>query len=185
MTYIPFSAFDSILWSYHANMDRLWAIWSAINPDSYVIPLKNNVGTYAEAPRTIGDMKTTLWPFRKDSTNSFHTAASVRDTQTFGDSYPQKLSTGTFLSHSWQRMCERQSTIFTNTRPANLSLAELAVSDVGQRCDEIGFSTSRVSDNRPLHTWLTSSSVSLRQLRRNGPRRAISLYRKLSYRITP
>ena len=87
MSAIPFSAFDPIFWLHHTNIDRLWAIWSAINPDSYVIPLKNDAGTYAEAPGTVEDVNTPLLPFRTSST--FHTSVTVRDTKSFGYSYPE------------------------------------------------------------------------------------------------
>jgi tyrosinase len=94
MAYIPFSAFDPIFWLHHCNIDRLFAIWSAINPDSYVVPQVNDIGTYAEGPGATEDVNTPLWPFRRDSQGRFHTAATARNTKSFGYSYPEIVDWG-------------------------------------------------------------------------------------------
>jgi hypothetical protein len=52
MSYTPLSALDLIIWLQHTNIDRLYAVWSTINPHSYVISMVNK-GTYAEAANTL------------------------------------------------------------------------------------------------------------------------------------
>lgn len=43
-----------------SNVDRLFAIWQAINPDSYVQPEPNLDGTFVEAPGTIDTVDTRM-----------------------------------------------------------------------------------------------------------------------------
>ena len=39
MTYLDYSAFDPSFWLHHAMIDRCFALWQAIYPDSYVEPM--------------------------------------------------------------------------------------------------------------------------------------------------
>ena len=89
MAYVPFSTFDPLFWLHHCNIDRIWAIWAAINPNSYVSPQTNNIGTYAQASGTVEDENTVLYPFRREDGGNFHTSISARDTRSFGYSYPE------------------------------------------------------------------------------------------------
>lgn len=94
MTLTAFSAFDPMFFIHHAQIDRIWALFSAINPDSYVIPLKNDLGTFAQPAGITEDIDTPLFPFRTEGTNTFHTSATVRDMKTFGYSYPEIVDWG-------------------------------------------------------------------------------------------
>ena len=38
MTYLDYSAYDPIFWLHHMMVDRAFALWQAVNPDSYVVP---------------------------------------------------------------------------------------------------------------------------------------------------
>ena len=76
MGIISFSAFDPIFWPHHAlssnshhlknnrltslrsNVDRLFAIWQAIYPDSYTTPEVNAEGTFTDAPGSTEDTNT-------------------------------------------------------------------------------------------------------------------------------
>lgn len=39
MTYLDYSAFDPSFWLHHAMIDRIFALWQAVYPDSYVEPM--------------------------------------------------------------------------------------------------------------------------------------------------
>ena len=39
MTYLDYSAFDPSFWLHHAMIDRIFALWQAIYPNSYVEPM--------------------------------------------------------------------------------------------------------------------------------------------------
>ncbi|KAK2748332.1 hypothetical protein FQN57_000990 [Myotisia sp. PD_48] len=88
MTYVPWSSYDPIFWLHHTNVDRLVALWQALNPDSYVLPLANRDGNFVTEPGTLENTETALSPFRSDG-KTFYTASSARSTRTFGYTYPE------------------------------------------------------------------------------------------------
>lgn len=77
MSIIPYSSFDPIFWLHHAyelcdfinvfravtdsmkrQVDRLFAIWQAIYPDSYTAPQVNDFGTFTDPPYSMEDINT-------------------------------------------------------------------------------------------------------------------------------
>lgn len=54
MTYLDYSAFDPSFWLHHAMIDRCFALWQAIYPDSYVEPMAAIEQTFTVK---VGDMK--------------------------------------------------------------------------------------------------------------------------------
>lgn len=89
MSYLDYSAFDPIFWLHHTNIDRLFSIWQAIYPDSYMGPAVATTGTATIKVGDKLDQNSPLTPFHNDTSNNFHTPNSVRDTKTFGYSYPE------------------------------------------------------------------------------------------------
>ena len=89
MSIIPYSSFDPIFWLHHANVDRLIAIWQAIHPTSFTTAEVNQYGTYTDAPGAPEDVNTPLTPFHSDSSGTFYTSATARNTRTFGYTYPE------------------------------------------------------------------------------------------------
>lgn len=57
------SAFDPAFWLHHTNVDRLVAMWQALNPQSYVVPTINRFGTYGQAKDSVETGDTSLLPF--------------------------------------------------------------------------------------------------------------------------
>lgn len=47
MTYLDYSAFDPAFWLHHAMIDRCFALWQALYPDSYVEPMAAIEQTFA------------------------------------------------------------------------------------------------------------------------------------------
>lgn len=86
---ILFSAFDPLFFLHHANIDRLLAIWSAMNPDSYVVPQSTQYGTYTIPAGSTEDKDTPLNPFHRDAAGTLHTSTTARSTRTFGYTYPE------------------------------------------------------------------------------------------------
>lgn len=85
------SAFDPIFWLHHTNIDRLFAMWQAINPQSYIVPTVNAVGTYAEPRGFVDTGDSGLLPFHSDNGTRFWTSNGVRSTRTFGYTYPEVI----------------------------------------------------------------------------------------------
>jgi tyrosinase len=48
MANIPLAAFDPVFMLHHSNIDRLFALWQVFNSIEYVVPTKNEWGTYFE-----------------------------------------------------------------------------------------------------------------------------------------
>jgi tyrosinase len=83
------SAFDPIFWLHHANVDRIFALWQALWPDSYVTSQVNKGGTYTNSPGLVENIDTPLTPFKADSNGNLWTSRMVRSTRTFGYTYPE------------------------------------------------------------------------------------------------
>ncbi|KAI9895089.1 MAG: hypothetical protein M1814_000314 [Vezdaea aestivalis] len=89
MGYVPYSAFDPVFWLHHTQIDRLFAIWQALYPDSYVTSQQTAFGTFTSAPRSLQDSNTLLTPFHSDDGNGLYTSNAIRSTRTFGYTYPE------------------------------------------------------------------------------------------------
>ncbi|KAH0539087.1 hypothetical protein FGG08_004325 [Glutinoglossum americanum] len=88
MMYVPYSAFDPIFWLHHTNIDRLYAIWQAINPDSYVIDQVSRFNTFTTNSGSTEGVNTALAPFHGPNDIEF-TSANSRHTVQFGYTYPE------------------------------------------------------------------------------------------------
>ena len=89
MSIIDVSAFDPAFWLHHTMVDRFFAMWQALYPDTYVDPAAQTYGNYWYAPGTQMDANSPLVPFHSDTAGNFHTSNSVRDHTRFGYTYPE------------------------------------------------------------------------------------------------
>ncbi|KAL8831655.1 MAG: hypothetical protein Q9191_000732 [Dirinaria sp. TL-2023a] len=94
MSNIPYSAFDPVFWLHHTNVDRLFAIWQAIYPSSYVTSQINSIGTYTDAPGGTEGINSSLTPFHSDAFNDLYTPPTVRSTRSLGYTYPEVVDWG-------------------------------------------------------------------------------------------
>jgi tyrosinase len=62
MTFIEVAAFDPLFYLHHANVDRVFAMWQALNPDSYIQPTINTYGTYYEVAGFVDSGNTSIAP---------------------------------------------------------------------------------------------------------------------------
>ncbi|KAG8829703.1 hypothetical protein FRB91_002786 [Serendipita sp. 411] len=88
MGVVDYAAFDPIFWLHHCNVDRVFALWQALNPNQYVVPRKNLAGTFATARGTTEDVNSPLAPFWKRE-GVYWTAADARDTRNMNYTYPE------------------------------------------------------------------------------------------------
>ncbi|KAH7311251.1 hypothetical protein B0I35DRAFT_481241 [Stachybotrys elegans] len=88
MSFIEMAAFDPIFWIHHCQIDRLFAIWQAVNGEKHwfneLVPDQQGMG------------KNNLTPFRKwpmvdkaDAENRYWTSDQARHTTDFGYTYPE------------------------------------------------------------------------------------------------
>lgn len=81
------SAFDPVFFLHHANVDRHWAIWSAIKPSTYIEPARCPGETFTSPANSIENGTSPLYPFRNDPFGGFHTSQSMRYTRDLGYGY--------------------------------------------------------------------------------------------------
>lgn len=79
LTFIELAGYEVLFYLHHANIDRLFALWQVINPNSY---LTNSSSQFPNA-------NTPLYPFRRTQTE-YWTSESVRATTAFGYTYPEQ-----------------------------------------------------------------------------------------------
>ena len=111
MTEIDYAAFDPVFWLHHwyvsipvyflhlhllvltsltrSNVDRLFAIWQALNPQSYTINKQTPDGTFVITANSIETAMTPLAPFNDASGTKYWTSEGVRSTETFNYAYPE------------------------------------------------------------------------------------------------
>ena len=90
MYYLATAAFDPVFWLHHTNVDRLFAMWQTINPNSYGASQTAPHNTWTIAQGTTQDADSPLTPFYKDSGSTFWTTNDVKDwANTFHYTYPE------------------------------------------------------------------------------------------------
>jgi tyrosinase len=89
MSELDYSAFDPVFWLHHCNVDRLFAIWQAINPTSYTIDETTETGNFVTVAGSVETSSTPLTPFVDASGSNYWTAETVRQTETFNYAYPE------------------------------------------------------------------------------------------------
>ncbi|KAK6610608.1 hypothetical protein H4I96_02206 [Botrytis cinerea] len=94
MAYIDYSAFDPLFFLHHAMIDRCFAIWQTLNPDSYVSPREASYSTFTMTAGTTQDVSTPLKPFYDAGGKNFYTSSNVVSTESFGYAYPETLQGG-------------------------------------------------------------------------------------------
>jgi len=89
MAELDYAAFDPVFWLHHANVDRLFAIWQALNPTSYTINQPAGDGTFVIAATSTETETTPLAPFNDATGKKYWTSERVQNTQTFNYAYPE------------------------------------------------------------------------------------------------
>ncbi|KAJ7829831.1 photo-regulated tyrosinase [Mycena leptocephala] len=86
MRYPRAAAFDPIFWLHHAYVDRLLALWSAMNPDVWVTPGPAIEGTFTIPWDASLTVDTDLTPFWRDQEH-YWSSADVKTTAVFNYRY--------------------------------------------------------------------------------------------------
>ena len=108
MQFPEVAAFDPIFFLHHANVDRLLALWQALNPDQWVLPSVNTYGSFFEVPGTIDNSDSSLAPFHSDNGTSMFSSDEVRSSSTFRYTYPEmsdhSMNASTLMTHVRQQV---------------------------------------------------------------------------------
>ncbi|CZR68874.1 related to tyrosinase precursor (monophenol monooxygenase) [Phialocephala subalpina] len=146
MTYIDYSAFDPTFMLHHAMIDRIFAMWQILNPNSFVVPEPATYNTYTESVGQTQDINSPLRPFHQTVTGDFWTSASARSTESFGYVYPE-----TVLGSSINVTNQVIVAINTLYGPTATSLANLKARNLATRQSQ---------DSATMHTeWIANIRV--------------------------
>ncbi|KGO40736.1 Concanavalin A-like lectin/glucanases superfamily [Penicillium expansum] len=90
---VPVASFDPLFFLHHCNIDRLFAIWQALNPDKWMdnIPTDNTTIRDSFGKEHPVNGNTPLQPFRRDSEGNYWTPEGIRFPSNLGYSYPELL----------------------------------------------------------------------------------------------
>lgn len=89
MSIVPFSGFDPLFFLHHCMVDRLYALWQALNPDSWILPQAARENSYTTSVGDILDGSTDLTPFYAYSNGTFWNSDMLRDPAVLGYTYPE------------------------------------------------------------------------------------------------
>ncbi|KAH8586174.1 hypothetical protein B0O99DRAFT_656959 [Bisporella sp. PMI_857] len=92
MSELDYASFDPSFWLHHANIDRIFAIWQNINPNSYDINKPAGDGTYVNESTDQYTNSTPLTPFYDSTGQKYWTSDGVWDTTALGYAYPETQS---------------------------------------------------------------------------------------------
>ncbi|KAG9248530.1 hypothetical protein BJ878DRAFT_476387 [Calycina marina] len=90
MGYIDYSAFDPTFVLHHTMLDRCFAMWQILNPNSWITPHPAAHATFTTSAGQEQNSQTALTPFY-DANGLFWTSDGVRDTRTFGYAYAETI----------------------------------------------------------------------------------------------
>lgn len=89
MTYLSTAAFDPGFWLHHMNVDRLFALWQGINPNSYGASQAAPHSTWTIPAGQVQNANSPLTPFHRNTNGDFWTSNQVRDWKVFKYTYPE------------------------------------------------------------------------------------------------
>ncbi|KAF0384961.1 Di-copper centre-containing protein [Gigaspora margarita] len=87
LSYPDITGFDPLFFFHHCNVDRMFALWQGVFPNSWIPESVGINGTYTDVLYSKVNENTALTPFRK-STTDFWTSKDVRDVEKLGYTYP-------------------------------------------------------------------------------------------------
>ncbi|KAF2147416.1 uncharacterized protein K452DRAFT_323522 [Aplosporella prunicola CBS 121167] len=89
MLNVPWSAYDPSFMLHHVMVDRIFAMWQMLYPNSYVVPEKQDYATYMIQQGSIQDKNSPLAPFHSNTKGDFWTSEGVRNVSSLFYTYPE------------------------------------------------------------------------------------------------
>jgi tyrosinase len=188
MAYIPFSAFDPIFFLHHAMIDRVFAMWQALYPHSWITPQPAVMNSYTTSVGQMQDSTTPLTPFYADENGTFWNSDMIRDPSVLGYSYAELSgspgSSGRSSKGVQSRVRSAVNRLYGGSSPASLAVSSHMVKKMtgGLSVEQEGQSTSTESDadaisrenppasilaNNRYHEWIANIRVDKQAL--GGP----------------
>lgn len=185
MAIVPFSSFDPVFWLHHANVDRIFAMWQVVHPDSWVQPEAAGATTWTTTLGQMLDSQSPLTPFFAADNGTFWNSDMLRDPQALGYTYPE-LAGFSLSNMTTNLMVQSQVTtainrLYGGSSPVRLALNSKRGMPKVRRSRELGFSYTEprqqsrafppafkiMSENRQYREWTANIRVMKQAL--NGP----------------
>ncbi|KAK3383259.1 hypothetical protein B0T24DRAFT_661801 [Lasiosphaeria ovina] len=129
MSYIPYSAFDPIFFLHHTMVDRIFSIWQALYPETWVVPTAAALPSYTTSKGQVQDSRTALTPFYASTDGTFWTSDTVRDHTQFGYTYAElaeSSTSGPNASRNTRSQIRKAiNRLYGTSSPANLFIKEM------------------------------------------------------------
>jgi len=129
MSFIPYSGFDPIFWLHHTNVDRIFAIWQALYPDTWVTPQAATLASYTTSKGEIQDSTTALTPFFASADGIFWTSDTVRDYTKFGYTYPELMAGPNTSTKARSRVIKAVNRLYGASSPASSFMKGTKIAD--------------------------------------------------------
>lgn len=157
MQLVDISAFDPLFMLHHTMVDRVWAMWQVLNPDSWIEPQPEIMGSYTMEMGQIVDSTTPLTPFH-NAEGALYSSDAARTTETFGYTYVETIRKSSMTDREYRISMIRainslygESPIVVPPEPPSTSIAADATDTI----------PSRVLSSATVSAPETSSSLSL------------------------
>jgi tyrosinase len=160
MSYPPYAAFDPIFWLHHCMVDRIFALWQTLHPETWITPHRALQSTHTTSRGEIQDSQTALTPFYSSDNGTFWTSDGVRDHTRFGYTYPELLSESASRTEERQAAVRRAvNRLYGRQSPAVLFLSSTNLASQRARSGRLGgdatslemASLSRTANERIFH----------------------------------
>ncbi|KAK4136323.1 Di-copper centre-containing protein [Trichocladium antarcticum] len=125
MSYIPYSAFDPIFFLHHCMVDRIFALWQTLHPETWVTPTPAAWPTYTYRRGQVQDASSELTPFFSHENGTFWTSDGVRDFTRFGYTYAELADDPAGNGRTQARVKQSINRLYGTNSPANLFLGAL------------------------------------------------------------
>lgn len=166
MSYIPYSAFDPIFFLHHTNVDRIFTIWQALNPRSWVQPQPAALPSYTTSKGQIQNSATALTPFFAGDDGTFWTSDTIRDHRIFGYTYPEVQQSTNTSSKASAAVRKAINRLYGASSPASLFMSEAKTRGLRARPASAVWGVKQVETERGsrYREWIANIRVSKQAL---------------------
>lgn len=158
MTHPEVASFDPIFYLHHANVDRQFAMWQALNPDSWMGSTTDMVGSYYQKPGQTDSGSSPLAPFHSDDGNTLFTSDDVRSTARFGYTYPElpdwSMDAASLRSHVIQQINQLYNPSLVSTQKRAISRPLRGAANLATAFSSLSFDNARqLGVNNAAQQW--------------------------------
>ncbi|KAK6539639.1 hypothetical protein TWF694_009845 [Orbilia ellipsospora] len=156
MAVVYASGHDPLFMLHHCNVDRIFAIWQTLNPDSYTTSQVSLFGTRTIEAGSTENVGTDLKPFHRTQ-SAFWTSALVKNHTVFWYNYPELSDMGTVPDYRLRsRLRIRIQALYGSSAPQS-TLRDTATSK--RALQNRAGNTPQLVRDKKYHEWTTNVRI--------------------------